>query len=136
MRYENPRERVGVGLVVRLRSPLYPSPARVCQRRGHGSTDDMNTLLAISPKGNSPSINEMRAVAEAKLYEIQQATTKLLQEIGDAEPREAEMMRSEASRLNGIAFALTRCLCFDQVEKAYRLASGDIVDGEALGVAI
>ena len=81
----------------------------------------MKTLSLSSPSG--------------KLRKIKIATSSLLQEISDAPPPEAEMMRAEASRLNGISFSLTRYLCYDQIEKAYTLICGDPdEDGTSLGL--
>ena len=67
----------------------------------------------------------MRATVETMLREIQDTTVCLLQDIDDAEPREAEMMRDDASRLNGIAFVLGRLICHDSSKQAYELISGD-----------
>lgn len=76
----------------------------------------------------------MRAAVESKLREIQEATTELLQQIDDADPRGAEMLRAEATRLAGIGFTLTRLLCYDDIETAYKIVNGDTVDDIALGL--
>ncbi len=77
----------------------------------------------------------MQSAVEAKLREIRTATTSLLQEISDADPREVEMMRAEAARLNEIGFTLTRLLCFNNIETAYGIVNGDLDEcGEVLGL--
>lgn len=93
----------------------------------------MKTLHLPNPSGNLTRQDKQAAV-ERTLYEIRTATTSLLQQIDDAVPREEVELRAEATRLNGLGFTLTRCLCFDDIETAYRIVCGDSVDGETLGL--
>ena len=78
--------------------------------------------------------SDMAAVAETKLRDIQEATSGLLQRIDDADPCGAEMLQAEAARLHGIGFTLTRLLCYDDIETAYRIVCGDDVDRTSLGL--
>ena len=76
----------------------------------------------------------MQSAVEAKLREIESTATGLLQEVGNADPFVAEALRDEASRLHGIAFTVARLLCYDDVDRAYRLINGDLDRfGDVLG---
>ncbi len=89
----------------------------------------------IAAPGQTPTGPQMQIVVERKLREIRTATTSLLQEISGADPREVEMMRAEAARLNEVGFTLTRLLCFDNIETAYGIVNGDLDEcGEVLGL--
>ena len=92
------------------------------------------TLPQRCAPGNSPSIQEMQAVAEAKLRDIQETTSDLLQQTADADMATTEEIRQELTRLGGISFVLVRLLAYGDVEKAYAIVSGDTVDDELTGL--
>ena len=92
----------------------------------------MKTLPLSNPSGNLRK--DKQAAVESMLREIQTTATDLLQEIGNVDPCVAETLREESSRLSGIAFTLTRCLCYNDIDRAYRLISGDLDGyGDVLG---
>lgn len=72
----------------------------------------------------------MEAAVEAKLHKIETATMDRLQEVANVDPFSAEMLRSEASRLAAAGFTLTQMLLHDQVERAYRVITGEPDDDD------
>lgn len=123
------------GLSLGSGPPLFQSPARSSQSRGH-ETYAMKTISLSNAPGKLTRQDKQAAV-EAMLREIQTTATDLLQEIGNVDPFQAEVLREEASRLSGIAFTLTKCLCYDDIETAYRVVTGDPDEyGDVLGVAV
>lgn len=72
------------------------------------------------------TLQAMEVAVEVKLRKIESTATDLLQEVGNVDPFVAEALREEASRLHGIAFTLTRCLCYGDVDRTYRLINGDL----------
>lgn len=96
----------------------------------------MKTLDLSTPPGKLTRQGKQAAV-EAKLREIQDAATGLLQEVGIVDPFVAETLRDESARLAGIGFTLVQLLLHDQLERAYQIASGEPDEfGEVLGVAV
>ena len=103
---------------------------RLATNRTRAETDNDMTLSLRIP----PDKLTMQSAVEAKLREIESTATGLLQEVGNADPFVAEALRDEASRLHGIAFTVARLLCYDDVDRAYRLINGDLDGfGDVLG---
>lgn len=94
----------------------------------------MSTIISACPVCPQLSRPDMASAVESVLSQIKRTTDELLQRANDPDPSAAQAIRSEAQRLNGIGFTLTRLLCLDDIEAAYRIIDGDANDsGEVLG---
>ncbi|MCH7526523.1 MAG: hypothetical protein IID39_03715 [Planctomycetes bacterium] len=75
--------------------------------------------------------------AENRVRELSRLGDDLLQATEGTDLTTTELLRAEATRLNGIGFTLTRLLCHDDVEGAFAIVSGDAdEDGTVLRVAV
>ena len=91
----------------------------------------------LSNAGQGPTEQEMEAVARARLAKLSRSADNLLQQTTDADAATVELLRAEATRVSAVAFEITRALCHDDVQRAYRVACGEAdQDGDVLGVAV
>ena len=85
--------------------------------------------------GQASNLDQMRAVIESKLREIQDASNHLMRQTENADAGTAELLRSEITRLADCGFVLTRLLCCDDIRRAYELVWDDPEEGgTALGL--